>query len=151
MSGLPTSVSLQRIRQRAQFDAVLSGPPVAKTAHFALHRPKSLAPELAANLFPGGGAWLGVLIPKRWARRAVTRNTLRRQIYAVSRELAAGLPHHPMVVRLRSGFSRQDFPSATSDALKRAARAELLQLLGDKLVRRQRVPASPVEAGREPA
>lgn len=154
MSGLPSPVTLQRIRQRAQFDAVLSGPPVAKTPHFALHMASSLAPSDAQGLFPGGGAWLGVLVPKRWARRAVTRNTLRRQIYAVAQELSAGLPHKPMVVRLRSGFSRQDFPSATSDALKHAARTELLHLLGDKLAQRQRVPraaAVPCEAGNERA
>lgn len=141
MSVPPTPVSKQRILQRAQFDAVMSsGPPVAKTVHFALHMAKSHEPGGVPDLFPGGGAWLGVLVPKRWARRAVTRNTLRRQIYAVARELTAGLPQLPMVVRLRSGFSRGDFPSATSDALKREARAELLQLLGERLARRQRAP-----------
>ena len=119
----------------------MSGPPVAKTAHFALHMAKSHGAGGAPDLFPGGGAWLGVLVPKRWARRAVTRNTLRRQIYAVAREISAGLPQLPMVVRLRSGFSRDDFPSATSDALKREARAELLLLLGERLARRQRAPA----------
>jgi len=147
VSVLPTPVSTQRILQRAQFDAVMSsGPPVAKTVHFALHMAKSHEPGGVPDLFPGGGAWLGVLVPKRWARRAVTRNTLRRQIYAVARELTAGLPQLPMVVRLRSGFSRDDFPSATSDALKREARAELLQLLGERLARRQRAPvvAAPV-------
>jgi ribonuclease P protein component len=131
-------VAPKRIRQRAQFDAVMSGPPVAKTAHFALHMARSHAAGGAPDLFPGGGAWLGVLLPKRWARRAVTRNALRRQIYAVARELAAGLPQLPMVVRLRSGFSRSDFPSATSDALKREARAELLSLFGERLARWQR-------------
>ena len=119
----------------------MSGQFVAKTAHFALHMAKSHAAAGAPDLFPGGGAWLGVLLPKRWARHAVTRNTLRRQIYAVTRELATGLPQLPMVVRLRSGFSRKDFHSATSDALKREARAELLSLFGDKLARRQRPPA----------
>ncbi|MCX7251958.1 MAG: ribonuclease P protein component [Burkholderiales bacterium] len=134
-------MSTQRILQRAQFDAVMSsGPPVAKTVHFALHMAKSHEPGGVPDLFPGGGAWLGVLVPKRWARRAVTRNTLRRQIYAVARELTAGLPQLPMVVRLRSGFSRDDFPSATSDALKREARAELLLLLGERLARRQWAP-----------
>jgi ribonuclease P protein component len=132
---------LQRIRQRAQFDAAMSGPPVAKTAHFALHLAKSHGAGGVPDLFPGGGAWLGVLVPKRWARRAVTRNTLRRQIYAVARELSAGLPQLPMVVRLRSGFSRSDFPSATSDPLRREARAELLSLFGDRLARWQRLQA----------
>ncbi len=84
----------------------------------------------AHGLFPGGGLWLGVLLPKRWARRAVTRNTLRRQIYAVASELAPALPPQALVVRLRSGFAKTEFLSATSDVLKRAVRAELLQLLG---------------------
>ena len=122
----------------------MSGPPVAKTAHFALHMAKSHAAGGAPDLFPGGGAWLGVLVPKRWARRAVTRNTLRRQIYAVARELSAGLPQLPMVVRLRSGFSRSDFPSASSDALKSVARAELLSLFGDRLARWQGMQSAAV-------
>lgn len=70
------------------------------------------------------------MVPKRWAKRAVTRNLLRRQIYEIGRELAGTLPAAAMVVRLRSGFSRQQFPSAGSDALKRQARQELLQLFG---------------------
>jgi len=127
---------VERIRQRAQFEAVLSGPPVVKTAHFALHMADSQAHAASGGLFPGGGVWLGVLIPKRWAKQAVTRNALRRQIYAVARELSPGLPAQALVVRLRSGFARAQFRSATSDLLKRAAREELLQLLGDKLARR---------------
>jgi ribonuclease P protein component len=130
---------LERIRQRAQFEAVMAGPPVAKTPHFALHMIETTAHSGADGLFPGGGAWLGVLIPKRWARRAVTRNTLRRQIYAVSQDLSCHLPARAMVVRLRSGFSRQAFVSATSDALKRAARAELQLLLGERLPQRPAV------------
>ena len=73
---------------------------------------------------------MGVMLPKRWAKRAVTRNALRRQIYAVSHSLSDSLPRAAMVVRLRSGFSRDSFFSASSDALKAAARAELQQLFG---------------------
>jgi ribonuclease P protein component len=75
-----------------------------------------------------------VLIPKRWAKRAVTRNTIRRQIYEVARMREAALPQAAMVVRLRSEFSRKQFISATSDALKGAVRTELQALFG-KLVR----------------
>ena len=71
------------------------------------------------------GIWLGAVVPKRHARKAVTRNLIKRQIrVAVTRHagvLAGGL----WVVRLRSPFDRICFPSASSDALKRAARAEL--------------------------
>lgn len=48
---------------------------------------------------------------------------------------AEQLPQAALVVRLRSGFSREQFVSATSDALKGAVRAELTQLLGRILVR----------------
>jgi ribonuclease P protein component len=137
---------LQRIRHRAQFDAVLAGAPLVKTAHFALHMAVTESHADATGLFPGGGLWLGVLIPKRWARRAVTRNTLRRQIYAVSQELVRALPGQALVVRLRSGFDRQQFVSATSVALKAQARAELLQLLGSKLQLRLAAAAPVVRA-----
>lgn len=107
----------------------MAGSPVAKTPHFALHRAALSSAHEGRALFPVADAWLGVLLPKRWAKRAVTRNAIRRQIYEVAREKAGGLPQAALVVRLRSEFSRQQFVSATSDALKRAVRAELVQLL----------------------
>ena len=76
-----------------------------------------------------GGHWLGTVLPKRLARRSVTRSLLRRQIRAaVARHLAA-LPPGLWVVRLRAGFARSDFPSAASPALGRAAGDELDRLL----------------------
>ena len=68
------------------------------------------------------------MIPKRWARRAVTRNAIRRQIYTVSQDFEAQLPAAAHVVRLRAAFDVREFPSATSAALKKAVRAELQQL-----------------------
>jgi len=121
---------MQRIRTRPQFQAVMVGTPVAKTPHFALHRVALGAVHLDRPLFPVAAAWLGVVLPKRWARRAVTRNAIRRQIYEAARAVSAGLPQAAWVVRLRSEFSRKQFVSATSEPLKRAVRAELEQLLG---------------------
>lgn len=120
---------MQRIRSRQQFQAVMAGPPVAKTAHFALHRAALDGAHEGRPLFTAADTWLGVLLPKRWARRAVTRNAIRRQIYEVAR-MSTPLPQAALVVRLRSEFSRQQFVSATSEPLKRAVRAELQQLLG---------------------
>ena len=68
------------------------------------------------------------MTPKRWARRAVTRNAIKRQIYAVAAALEPQLPPDAHVVRLRATFDRKQFLSASSDALKQAVRAELLQL-----------------------
>ena len=106
---------------------------VSRTSHFALHRcslePHSngisvSAPATALQLAPG--VWMGALIPKRWAKRSVTRNAIKRQIYTVS--AATPLPSAAHVVRLRSGFDRKQFVSASSDALKTAVRGELQQL-----------------------
>ncbi|UBQ05560.1 ribonuclease P protein component [Tepidimonas taiwanensis] len=138
----------RRLRQRAQFQAVLSSPALAHTAHFALHG-VATAPwrgRRGAPLFPGEGAWLGAVLPKRWARRAVTRSTLKRQIYAVEREHP--LPPGAWVVRLKRAFAPSEFPSATSVALRRAVRAELQQLLGPRL--RQRLAAAPLSPAPAP-
>jgi len=116
---------MQRLKTRPQFQATLSGGTVGRTAHFALHR-LALDAAAAASLFgEQSDTWLGALVPKRWARRAVTRNTIRRQIYAVSARFEAHLPQAAYVVRLRAAFDRKQFVSATSEALKRAVRAEL--------------------------
>lgn len=128
-----------RLRNRAQFQAVLAGPPVAKTAHFALHRGALDGAHDGRPLFATADVWLGVMLPKRWARRAVTRNTIRRQIYEVARALPGDLPQAAWVVRLRSEFSRKVFISATSDPLRQAVRAELQQLLG-KVMRKAPAP-----------
>lgn len=127
---------LQRLTTRLQFQAVMGGDTVSRTAHFVLHRLAlhAAAPTRAgltpAPLFPVPQPWIGAVIPKRWARRAVTRNTLKRQIYAVAQDYTDRLPVAAHVVRLRTGFDRQQFTSATSPALKQAVRAELQQLFG---------------------
>jgi ribonuclease P protein component len=102
-------------------------------------RPADHVADVSASVTPfdiGASAdapstlWLGTVVPKRHARRAVTRSLLKRQIrHALARHagcLAPGL----WVVRLRAPFDRARFPSAASDALKRAARDELDTLFG---------------------
>ena len=86
------------------------------------------APQEAQALFALDGVWIGAMVPKRWARRAVTRNAIKRQIYAVSTRFADRLPVAAHVVRLRAPFDRQQFISASSDPLKLAVRQELEQL-----------------------
>ncbi len=68
------------------------------------------------------------MVPKRWAKRAVTRNAIKRQIYSVSSEIETTLAAQAHVVRLRAAFDRGQYISASSDALKRAVRLELQQL-----------------------
>lgn len=114
----------------------MAGSTISRTAHFVLHRaalearPTAPAPDapVAQALFAVRDCWLGVVVPKRWAKRAVTRNGIKRQIYAISASFEHKLPQAAHVVRLRSGFAREQFRSAWSDALKEAVRGELLQL-----------------------
>ena len=126
----------------------MSAGTIARTPHFALHRMAlvEMSKDVAADPRTGPGsndpqalfgigavrkqAWLGAMVPKRWARRAVTRNAIKRQIYTVGATFEARLPQAAHVVRLRSAFDRKQFVSATSDQLKQAVRAELLQLFG---------------------
>jgi ribonuclease P protein component len=147
---------MHRLKTRPQFQAAMAGGTVSRTTHFALHRlvldaggaatdsqstgaavataptgpgslPSTQGPQA---LFVVQGVWLGAMVPKRWARRAVTRNTIKRQIYTVGATFEARLPQAAHVVRLRTAFDRKQFVSATSDQLKLAVRAELLQLFG---------------------
>jgi ribonuclease P protein component len=150
--------NVQRLKTRTQFQAVMAGSTVARTAHFALHcvplNPSSVAPgpvDLpeaafkqhglkqqnaepmpAKPLFEVRDVWMGAMVPKRWAKRAVTRNAIKRQIYNVSAlakpdlQTVFGFAAH--VVRLRAGFDKLAYPSATSDALKAVVRQELNQL-----------------------
>lgn len=77
----------------------------------------------------GDGLWIGCVIPKRHARRAVTRSLLKRQVRSALHRHAEALPRGMWLVRLRSPFVTAQFPSARSEALATAARVELEQLL----------------------
>ncbi len=71
---------------------------------------------------------MGAMVPKRWAKRAVTRNMIKRQIYNAASLDASALPTAAYVVRLRAGFDRQRFVSASSTALKQQVLQELIAL-----------------------
>ena len=114
----------------------MAGGTASRTPHFVLHR-AAFAPSHPAGPEPIESQalfavqtepWIGAVVPKRHAKRAVTRNGIKRQIYAVSASFADRLPAAAHVVRLRMDFARKDFPSAWSDPLKAAVRGELLQL-----------------------
>jgi ribonuclease P protein component len=151
---------VQRLRTPAQFKAALDGGTVARTVHFALHRvslsqpaaSSATGPDLqalfAVGLLKGANnaptavgctqGWLGAVVPKRWAKRAVTRNAIKRQIYAVSTLTAPQLPSAAYVVRLRAGFAADQFRSAQSTQLKQLVRTELQQLFAAAAAKQER-------------
>ena len=128
-----------RLKTRSQFQSVLAGQIVSKTDHFALHRSALTAPlsfagtpqsTASTRLFTADDVWVGAMVPKRWAKRAVTRNAIKRQIYCVSESFSDALPVSAHVVRLRKAFDSSIYLSATSDVLTCAVRAEIELLLG---------------------
>jgi len=139
-----------RLKTRSQFQAVLAGERVASTTHFVLHRnvlPDMRRPATEIRQSPSDThrcadvVWLGAMVPKRWAKRAVTRNAIKRQIYSVSSEVDFDLPGSAHVVRLRAVFDRKQFVSASSDQLKAQVRQELVRLFG--LVKPRRAVSTP--------
>ncbi|MDO5653208.1 MAG: ribonuclease P protein component [Brachymonas sp.] len=142
------------LRNAQQFAAVMQqGRVVARTRHFVLHALRwpdvvaalamqSPSPPAEAEsadtglgtrslVFPAArGCYLGAVIPKRWARRAVTRNLVKRQIRHV---VPPGIPalqgNLAVVVRQRAAFDAQQFVSASSPALRAAVRQELQELV----------------------
>lgn len=125
----------------------MAGGTVSRTPHFALHRlllpektvakalidapqqgPDVSSPRNDQVLFVVPGVWLGAMVPKRWAKRAVTRNTIKRLVYSLAAEYEPRLMTAAHVVRLRAAFDRKQFVSASSDVLKEAVRRELRQL-----------------------
>jgi ribonuclease P protein component len=82
------------------------------------------------------------VVPKRHARRAVTRNLLKRQMRAVMEAHGGELPPGLWVLRLKQPFDRKTFVSASSEALRTAARDEL-KLLLQRALRPAAAAASP--------
>ena len=139
-----------RLLQAADFERVLKSASRSRSAHFALHhvaqppvpprKPVSRVESTdlstaAAQVCPQpvddllGRRWLGCVVPKRHARRAVTRSLLKRQIRHAFVRHAEHLPPGQWLVRLRCPFALTDFISARSDRLATASRDELDQLL----------------------
>lgn len=145
---------LGRLRRPADFESVLATPAKARSAHFAAHhlasgpqrqiaRPEgartrelstadpSRCPQPVDDLLELAPStwWFGLVVPKRHARKAATRNLLRRQMRGAMARHHARLAHGMWLVRLRVPFDSKRFKSAASAALRGAARAELDGLL----------------------
>jgi ribonuclease P protein component len=121
---------VRRIVKTDEFSSVFRLRPVQKTAHFVLYiRPNELP-----------HARLGVVAAKRFAPRAVTRNTIKR----VTRELfrVAQLPPIDCIVRLSRPVNSKAGP-ATTAALKAELRTELTRLFASQKPRVTAPAAAP--------
>jgi ribonuclease P protein component len=153
MAGLPRRTRpLRRVVASADFERALAVRSRAVTEHFAVHHvdasagsPPKPSPGKLSTIEASAGAIpvedssaagvvqasprIGAVVPKRHARRAVTRALVKRQIYAAAERHRDALAPGLWIVRLRSAFDRARFASAASDALRRLARSELDDLL----------------------
>lgn len=93
----------------------------------------------ASGLVSPSGHWLGLVVPKRHAKRAVTRNLIKRQARAAMARHLATLPAGLWVVRLRAPFDRAQFVSPASDTLREVTHAEMDTLFERAI--RQPLPA----------
>jgi len=109
----------RRIVKTDEFSSVFRLRPAQKSAHFVLYTRQNQLPH----------ARLGVVVAKKFAPRAVTRNTIKR----VTREAfrVAGLPAIDCVVRLARPVNKKDGP-ATTASLKTALRQELVRLFASQ-------------------
>jgi ribonuclease P protein component len=105
----------RRIVKTDEFSSVFRLRPVQRTAHFVLY--------IRPNQLPK--ARLGVVAAKRFAPRAVTRNTIKRVTRELFRQIA--LPSIDCIVRLSKPVNTKSGP-ATSAGLKVELRAELKRL-----------------------
>jgi ribonuclease P protein component len=129
---------LGRLVHKADFERLLAARSRTRSAHFALHHVKagpSVAPKPKRRLkleklstdverdasqavddLPQA-VWYGCVVPKRHAKRAVTRNLLKRQIREAFTRHARDLPRGLWMVRLIAGFAPAQFCLLyTSDA-----------------------------------
>lgn len=109
----------RRIVKTDDFSSVFRLRPVYRTAHFVLYAQPAGRPN----------ARLGIVVAKRFAPRAVTRNTIKR----VTRELfrQTELPPLDCIVRLSKPINVKADP-ATSVQLKALLRTELTRLLASQ-------------------
>jgi ribonuclease P protein component len=136
---------------RADFAVALATTALAKSPHFVLHhvaasaalssRParKPLKAELSTDRAPNKAPdvdntrlpsqwWLGLVVPKRHARRSVTRNLVKRQMRVHANGNHHRLPPGQWVIRLRAAFDTGRYVSAASPQLRDAVHLELEQV-----------------------
>ncbi len=154
---------LQRLVHKADFERLLASRSRLRSAHFALHHvagepavPKKPARVLVQSKLStalvgssaqvvdnfGGGQWLGCVVPKRHARRSVTRSLIKRQMRSAFERHARLLPAGLWLLRLSQGFKVSDFVSARSAALALSVRTELEALLLNQQPRQTRSAAA---------
>jgi ribonuclease P protein component len=122
-----------RLLKTDEFSSVFRLRPWRRSAHFVVYgRPT------------GNEARLGLVIGKKYAPRAVTRNLVRRIAREAFRLRRAEFGGWDVLLRLHTKFDRKAMPAASSPPLKTLCRSEIEELLNKaarEIARRQATPA----------
>jgi ribonuclease P protein component len=122
-----------RLLKTDEFSSVFRLRPWRRTAHFVVYgRPT------------GNEARLGLVIGKKYAPRAVTRNLVKRLAREAFRLRRAEFGGWDVLLRLHTRFDKKALPSAASPPLKALCRSEIESLLDKaarEIARRQAPPA----------
>ena len=113
-----TFSSAARLHRPSEYVDALKGKRIARGALFVLNTPRAFDPTESSQ------PRLGLIVSKRLAPKAVTRNTIKRVIREAFRHKQAELAPRDYVFRLHSPVG-----SRTLTQLKRAVRAEADALL----------------------
>lgn len=130
-----TKKQITTLSTPAQFERVLGQPFPVTSPFFVLHYCLNLSTDEEQLVHSSvdkcyfEDSRLGLVIPKRWTKNAVTRSLIKRQCRAQFRNFADLLPAGDWVIRQRRSFSRDIWLSCSSVLLKERVRKELRDLL----------------------
>jgi ribonuclease P protein component len=159
-----TALRVGRVLCSSIFERALQTKALATSSHFAVHfldvcsfsehqsqaknrKLEAISKALTKLRLPHLSSprlWLGFVVPKRHAKRSVTRNLIRRQIRPAMSAHSPSLGSGVWIVRLRSSFDARQFHSASSEAFKCYMSSEL-KLLFDTAVQKMPLERFPFE------
>ena len=116
-----------------EFQTVMSGSINSRTSYFSLHScDRQLLAHFTRVNAKDEQILFGALVPKRCAKRAVTRNSIKRQIRAVVANQTQLLLTKAYVIRLHKDIKSIQSKSANSSLVKEIIRNDL-NVLFEKL------------------
>jgi len=131
-----------RLLKTDEFSSVFRLRPWRRTAHFVVYaRPT------------GNDARLGLVIGKKFAPRAATRNLIRRLAREAFRLRRGEFGGWDVLIRLHTKIDKKVFPSASSSPLKALFRGEidgLLDKVAREIARREAAPPAVAETPATP-
>ncbi|MBN4664911.1 ribonuclease P protein component [Pandoraea nosoerga] len=131
-----------RLLKTDEFSSVFSLRPLRRSAHFVLYmRRRDIAPGTPedTDATPQEGR-IGIVVGKKHAPRAVTRNLIKRQAREMFRQRRASLAGWDFVLRLTRRFDKGTHTAAAAPVLNTLCQTEFKQLFdaAEKAARKSR-------------